>query len=95
MKISVTCRTCGRDLLAIQAIEGGGSCPWCGTPFSPDYAATLVVHLGDAVDAGERLERALEGLADLRPGFAVDVESVLGKIKRDLARLEGSALQRS
>ena len=47
----------------------------------------------DAVEAGERLEKAIEELADLRPGLTIDAESVVGKIKRDLARLEGSLIQ--
>lgn len=93
MKISGTCKSCGRDLVARQVIEGGGSCPWCGTPFSPDYAMTLVDRLADAVESGEHLERAIEDLADLRPGFTIEIDSVIGKIKRDLDRLEGSLIQ--
>lgn len=88
MNITGTCKTCERELVLRQVIEQGGSCPWCGTPFSPDYAVTLVARLVDAVEAGERLEKAIEELADLRPGLQVDVESVLGKIKRDLARID-------
>lgn len=95
MRISGTCKSCGRDLVARQVIDGGGSCPWCGTPFNPDYAVTLVERLADAVEAGERLEKAIEDLADLRPGFTIETESVVGKIKRDLARLEGSLVQQS
>lgn len=88
MNITGTCKTCGRELLARQVIESGGTCPWCGTPFCPDYAMSLVERLADAVDAGERLEKAIEDLADLRPGLTVDAESVIGKIKRDLARID-------
>ena len=93
MNITGTCKTCGRELLARQVVEGGGSCPWCGTPFCPDYAVTLVQRLADAEDAGERLEKAIEELADLRPGLSVDVESVIGKIKRDLARIDAPLIR--
>ncbi len=95
MNITGTCKTCGRELLARQVIEAGGSCPWCGTPFCPDYAVSLVERLADAVDASDRLEKAIEDLADLRPGFTLDAESVIGKIKRDLARIDAPLIRQA
>jgi hypothetical protein len=94
VKIKGTCRACSRDFMVEQVIEAGGSCPWCGTPFNPNYAMPVVERLADAVDAGDRLEKAVEELADLRPSFSLEVESVIGKLRRDLARLEGNLISR-
>jgi hypothetical protein len=88
VKIKGTCKACGREFLAEQVIEAGGACPWCGVPFSPDYALTVVESLRDAAQAGNRLERALEEIADIEPAFTLDPETVLGAIKRHLAKIE-------
>ena len=92
MKIKGTCKACSRDFMAEQVIEAGGSCPWCGEPFNANYAMSVVDRLLDAVEAGEQLEKAVEELADLRPAFSLDAGSVIGKLKRDLARLEGNLI---
>lgn len=92
MKIKGTCKACDREFLVEQVIEGGGACPWCGAPFSPDYALTLVDSLKEVVKAGDRLERALEETADVEPAFTLDPETVLGSIKRQLAKIEGKLI---
>lgn len=88
MKIKGACRHCGREFLVEQVGENGGKCPWCGKPFQYDYAAVLVDVLRQAEAAGNTLENALEKTADLQPAFVLDTESVIGKIRGHLERLE-------
>jgi hypothetical protein len=88
VKIKGTCRRCGREFLVEQVLENGGACPWDGRPFQADYAAVLVEALRAAVDAGNTLENALEKIADLRPALILDKESVLGRIRESIDRLE-------
>ena len=88
MRIKGTCKRCGREFLAEQAIENGGRCPWDGQPFSADYAIVLVDALRAAQEAGSTLERALEALADIHPAFTLDGPSVTGQISRQVARLQ-------
>lgn len=87
MKIKGTCRRCDREFLAEQVIASGGVCPWDGEPFSADYAATLVSALGEAEEAGNRLERSLRALAGLRPDLTLDTLSVVGGLQENLERL--------
>jgi hypothetical protein len=87
VKIRGTCKVCDREFLAEQVIESGGSCPWDGTPFAPDYAVTLVEALRDAETAGSQLERALGAIADVQPLFRLDPSSVTGNITASLERL--------
>jgi hypothetical protein len=93
VKIKGTCKRCGRTFMVEQVIDGGGACPWDGEPFNPDYAAVLVDLLRDAQTSGEQLERALDAIADLAPEFTLDTESVLGKVRGDLARLEQNLIR--
>ncbi len=90
MKIKGTCGHCGREFLVAQVLENGGKCPWCGRPFEEDYAVVLVDALRDAEAAGSTLENALEKVADMRPAFALDPESVLKRSREHLERLEES-----
>lgn len=95
MKIEGTCRACGREVTGDQMVQGGGECTWCGTPFSPDYAMTFVDAVREAQEAGTRLERALEELADLAPGVQIAEASVLGQARRSLSRIATPALPQS
>ena len=90
MKIKGTCRRCGREFLVEQVIENGGRCPWDGKPFQADYAVVLVDSLRDAEAAGNTLENALEKVADMEPEFVLDIDSVIGRIREHLERLERS-----
>jgi hypothetical protein len=92
VKIEGTCRACGRAVRGDQMIQGGGECPWCGNPFSADYAVVLVNAVRDAQDAGTRLERALEALADVAPNLRIEEASVLGDLRRNLARIDRPAI---
>jgi hypothetical protein len=87
VKIKGTCGRCEREFLAEQVVASGGECPWCGVPFNPDYAVVLVDALRDAEEAGTRLERALEAVADLDPAFTLSEGSVTGDARGSLARL--------
>jgi hypothetical protein len=88
VKIKGTCRRCGREFLVEQVIENGGRCPWDGKPFQADYAVVLVDSLRDADTSGNTLENALEKVADIEPEFVLDIDSVIGRIRGHLERLE-------
>jgi len=88
VKIKGTCRRDGREFLMEQVIENGGRCPWDGKPFQADYAVVLVDSLRDAEAAGNTLENALEKVADIEPEFVLDIDSVIGRIRGHLERLE-------
>lgn len=90
MKIKGTCRRCGREFLVEQVIRNGGRCPWDGKPFQADYAVVLVDSLRDTEAAGNTLENALEKVADIEPEFVLDIDSVIGRIREHLERLERS-----
>ncbi|HEY7400415.1 MAG TPA: hypothetical protein VH989_05915 [Actinomycetota bacterium] len=94
MKIKGTCKRDGREFLVEQVISGGGSCPWDGEPFESDYAVVMVDALRDAVDAGNRLETAMEKLADIQPAFVLDADSILKPLKTHLDRLERNLVRR-
>jgi hypothetical protein len=88
VRIKGTCRRCGREFLVEQVVQNGGSCPWDGKPFQPDYAAVLVEALREAERAGNNLENALQKIADLEPAFVLDAGTVLDEQRADLERLE-------
>jgi hypothetical protein len=88
VKIKGTCRRDGREFLVEQVIGNGGRCPWDGKPFQADYAVVLVDSLRDAEAAGNTLENALEKVADMEPEFVLDIDSVIGRIREHLERLE-------
>jgi hypothetical protein len=88
VKIKGTCRRDGREFLVEQVIGNGGRCPWDGKPFQADYAVVLVDSLRDAEAAGNTLENAVEKVADMEPEFVLDIDSVIGRIREHLERLE-------
>jgi len=87
VKIKGTCKRCGREFLLEQAVANGGLCPWDGEPFSTDYALTLVDAMRDTEEHGDAFERALEAIADVRPAFVLDEDSVIAHVRAQLARL--------
>ena len=95
MKIEGTCRACDRHVTGDQMVRGGGRCPWCGAAFSADYAVTFVNAIREAEEAGTRLERALESLADLTPEVRISEDSVLGVSRGHLARIERPVLRQA
>jgi hypothetical protein len=94
VKIKGTCKRDGREFLLEQVIMGGGACPWDGEPFESDYAVVMVDALRDAADAGNRLEMAMEKLADIQPAFVLDADSILKPLKTQLDRLERNLVRR-
>lgn len=88
MKIKGTCKRDGREFMVEQVVASGGECPWDGEPFQSDYAVTLVNALREAEEAGSKLEQALEQVADLRPEFTLQADTVLGSLKASIERLE-------
>lgn len=93
MKIKGTDKRTQREFLVEQVIESGGTSPWDGQPFSPDYAVTLVNALRDAEEAGSKLEEALEVIADLRPEFTLAGSSIVGPLELHLGRLNSNLVQ--
>jgi hypothetical protein len=87
MKIKGTCKRCGREFFFEQAIAAGGRCPWDGEPFNADYAVVLIEAMGNAEEAGTKLEQALEDIAAMAPAFTVDAGSVQAKIQAAIASL--------
>jgi len=88
VKIRGTCRSCRREFFVEQVIENGGHCPWCGEVFQSHYAAVLVESLRAAEAAGNNIDNALEKVADMTPGFTLDKDSVLSRLRAHLERLE-------
>jgi hypothetical protein len=87
VKIKGTCKRCGREFFAEQVVASGGTCPWDGEPFAPDYAVVLVEALRAAELAGAGLEQALEDVAAIQPQFTLAAASVTGGIQASIARL--------
>jgi hypothetical protein len=87
VKIKGRCKRDGRDFFVEQVVSSGGKCPWDGEPFNADYAVTLVRTLGDAREAGARLETALRKIADIQPVFTLDQGSIFGPLRTQLDRL--------
>lgn len=94
MKITGTCKRDGREFLLDQAIASGGACPWDGEPFNPAYAVVLVDAMRDAVEAGSRLETALQRVADLTPDLTLDEASIVGPLRAQLDRLSRNVVRR-
>jgi hypothetical protein len=94
VKIKGTCKRDGRDFLIEQVIASGGRCPWDGEPFTADYAATLVDTLRDAVASCAVLEESLTKIADIRPEFTLQSDTVLGNLHTQLSRLEQNLVKR-
>jgi hypothetical protein len=94
VKIKGTCKRDGRDFMVEQVIAAGGECPWDGEPFNADYAATLVDSLRDAEAAGSALEEALLKVADMNPEFSLSVDSIVGPLREQLARLDKRLVRR-
>jgi hypothetical protein len=94
VKIKGTCKRDGRDFLIEQVIASGGRCPWDGEPFTADYAATLVDALRDAVASCAVLEESLTKIADIRPEFTLQSDSVLGDLRTQFSRLEQNLVKR-
>jgi hypothetical protein len=88
VKIKGTCKRDQREFMVEQVVASGGECPWDGEPFQSDYAVTLVNALREAEEAGSKLEQALEQVADLRPEFTLQADTVLGSLKASIERLE-------
>ncbi|HLB39807.1 MAG TPA: hypothetical protein VJM84_05080 [Actinomycetota bacterium] len=93
MKIKASCKRCGRDFFAEQTIAAGGTCPWDGEPFNPDYAVVLVEALRTAEEAGSVLERALEDVAALQPAFTIDPASVTDGVRASVAQLSKNLIR--
>jgi hypothetical protein len=93
VKIKGTDKRTGREFLVEQVIESGGASPWDGRPFSPDYAVTLVNALRGAQESGARLDEALEHIADIRPEFTLDLDTIIGPLRRSVDRLNRNLVQ--
>jgi hypothetical protein len=82
--IKGTCGNCGKEFLLEQVIAGAGRCPWCGFVFQAHYTANLMRALQQANAAGDVLEDALRQVAEYKPAFELDDESILEPIRDTL-----------
>ena len=87
MKITGIDKRNDREFLVEQVIDAGGASPWDGQPFNADYAVTLVNALKEAEEAGNKLELALQTIADLQPDFSLDKSSIIAPLETSLNRL--------
>jgi hypothetical protein len=85
VKIKGTCENCGREVLVQQIVDSGGHCPWCGIAFNKDYTSMIMHALVQAEESGDRLQDALEQVADIEDlGLSLDAESVVGPLREAL-----------
>jgi hypothetical protein len=88
VKIKGTCLNCGRDVLVQQIVDAGGHCPWCGRAFQRDYTSMIVRALVQAEESGERLQDALEQMADIEGlGLSLDTDSMIGPLREALGSM--------
>lgn len=81
MRIKGTCSNCRKDLLIEQVVGSAGRCPWCGFVFQAHYTVVLAQALQQADAAADALEAALKYIADLKPAFELDEESILEPLR--------------
>jgi tRNA G26 N,N-dimethylase Trm1 len=84
MRVSGTCRSCGRRVLAFQVAEAGGRCPVCGHRFHPHYGPLLVQALKRLDAAGTALEDAIGRVVELGSDFELDPASLLEPLEERL-----------
>ncbi len=82
MRIRGTCTNCGREVLVQQIVDAGGHCPWCGRAFHGDYTSIIVRALVQAEESGNRLEDALEQVAEIEGvRLSLDEESIVSQVR--------------
>ena len=86
MKLKATCNRCDQEFLLEQAVESGGSCPSCGRPFQKDYAAVMVAAMRAMNASADVVEDSLEKLAELRPGFSLDLDGLFAGLRMKAGR---------
>lgn len=87
MKLEATCDNCSRRFALAQVLpepEGtSGRCPFCGFRFGRHYVSVLPESVREAENALDQLLVTLGRLHGMRPGFTLDIESVIRRINED------------
>lgn len=88
MNTEAWCGHCGESFRLAQVVEEGvgGRCPRCGIVFSHEYNAVVTQSVIDAIGAHERLEHALQRIAEIAPLLHVDREALYKSLDAHLAR---------
>lgn len=95
MKLDATCETCGRRFALAQILPEptgtGGRCPFCGHNFARHYVSVLPGLLEDAERGADFLAGAIERVQGLRPGFRIDLEGLMSKLREELGSMENES----
>lgn len=88
MNTEAWCGHCGESFRLAQVVEEGvgGRCPRCGIVFSHEYNAVVTSAAADAIAAHQRLEAALQRIAEIAPLLHVDREALYKSLDAHLAR---------
>jgi len=88
MKLEAVCNTCRRRFLLTEILpppEGtGGRCPFCGTHFGRHYVAALP----SVEAAADTFASSFNRLADMHPGFDLNAEDFLKRLRAALVPTE-------
>jgi uncharacterized Zn finger protein len=82
------CGHCGESFRLAQVVEEGvgGRCPRCGIVFSHEYNAVVTSAASAAIEAHQRLDAALQRIAEIAPLLHVDREALYKSLDAHLAR---------
>ena len=88
MNTEAWCGHCGESFRLAQVVEegAGGRCPRCGIVFSHEYNAVVTSAAADAIAAHQRLEHALQRIAEIAPLLHVDREALYKSLDTHLVR---------
>ena len=88
MNTEAWCGHCGESFRLAQVVEegNGGRCPRCGIVFSHEYNAVVTQAASDAIAAHQKLEDALQRIAEIAPLLHVDREALYKSLDTHLVR---------
>lgn len=88
MNTEAWCGHCGESFRLAQVVEegNGGRCPRCGIVFSHEYNAVVTTSASQAIEAHQRLEHALQRIAEIAPLLHVDREALYKSLDAHLSR---------
>ena len=92
MKLEAVCNTCRRRFLLTEILpppEGsGGRCPFCGTHFGRHYVAALPDLVRSVEAAADTFASSFNRLADMHPGFDLNADDFLKRLRAALVAAE-------
>lgn len=88
MNTEAWCGHCGESFRLAQVVEegNGGRCPRCGIVFSHEYNAMVTASATQVIEAHQRLEAALQRVAEVAPLLHVDREALIKSLDSHLQR---------